>query len=158
MPTPTYEPLATVTLAATSTSVTLSNIPATSRDLVLTFSGINSDPANLLVRFNGNSGGSAYAFVVYGATTSIYNDSGSGSGINQAGAGLTSGYSVWQIMDYATTDKQKTVLARTGVGSTYVAYSAERFGLTEAITSITLVPVPGTLQIGCKINLYGIVS
>ena len=159
MPTPTYEPLATVTLADTSTLITFSDIPSTYRDLVLTFSGTNSTGSNLYLRFNGESGGSDYAQVVYGATATIYNDTDTQAGISQAGVGTGQGYSVWQIMDYATTDQQKTVLVRSGVSSTYVALSAERFGLTEAITSIELLPFDGgSLQIGCKINLYGIVG
>ena len=42
MPTPTYTPLATVTLGTSAASVTFSSIPATYRDLILIFDGTGS--------------------------------------------------------------------------------------------------------------------
>jgi hypothetical protein len=78
MPTPTYTPLATVTLASTASSVTFSSIPATYRDLVVVhnnFGTVNND-ANSNFRFNGDSGSNysrVYAFwsgsIVSGAAT-----------------------------------------------------------------------------------------
>lgn len=157
MPTPTYKPLATITLGSTSSLITLSNIPAAYRDLVLTWNGSNSVGANLFVRFNGNSS-SAYAHVVFGATGSIFNGAASATGVNQAGSGTASGNSMWQIFDYAQTDRHKTVLMRTADGVAYVAYSVDRFVLNDAITSISISPASGSFQVGCKINLYGIVA
>jgi hypothetical protein len=55
MPTPTYTPLATVTLGTTAASVTFSSIPATYRDLIFVLSGLGGS-ANITLRYNGDSG------------------------------------------------------------------------------------------------------
>jgi hypothetical protein len=56
MPTPTYTPLATVTLGSSASSVTFSSIPGTYRDLILIFDGTGSGTTgNLRMTFNGST-------------------------------------------------------------------------------------------------------
>jgi len=56
MPTPTYTPLATVTLGSATSSVTFSSIPATYRDLILIFDGTRTGNNNVQYRFNSDTG------------------------------------------------------------------------------------------------------
>jgi hypothetical protein len=62
MPTPTYTPLANVTLGATAATVTFGSIPATMRDLVVIVNGTTSSNVFTGLRFNSDSG-SNYTFV-----------------------------------------------------------------------------------------------
>jgi hypothetical protein len=65
---------------------------------------------------------------------------------------------VIQFMDYAQTDKHKTVLMRTNRAGGGVSMIAGRWASTSAITSIVLAPDGGTFNTGSTFYLYGIVS
>jgi hypothetical protein len=160
MPTPTYTPLATVTLASTASSVTFSSIPATYRDLVVVhnnFGTVNND-ANSNFRFNGDSGSNysrVYAFwsgsIVSGAATGE-------NSMSVFGLRTTVGDSISHIMDYSATDKHKTVLTRTNTVDNLVWMSAARWANTAAITQIQLNAFSGSFAVGSVISLYGIAS
>jgi hypothetical protein len=157
MSTPTYIPLATVTLNSTA-SVTFSNIPATYRDLILVTSLIApSFNLSLDIRLNSDSG-SNYTEVRM---------SGSGSATSSGTAtrnfmrlddfgfvGTTAGHvNIAQLMDYSATDKQKTVLARASNANNGVTGAACRWANTSAITTITFV---NSHAAGSTFSLYGI--
>jgi hypothetical protein len=155
MPTPTYTPLATVTLGASASSVTFSSIPATYRDLILVCEYTNA--SNGLLRFNSDTG-SNYTYVrMYGNGSSASSDSGPDTGFAIATGSSTSGQtSIIQIMDYSATDKHKTVLIRNGLASTFVNASANRWANTAAITTVSF--QVGTYGAGSRFDLYGIAS
>lgn len=166
MPTPTYTPLANITLGSTSSTVTFSSISQLYRDLVLVVMPIGSTASNFLVQVNGDTTNANY---------SVVNMRGNGFG---ASSGTTSGYPGWnvafsssvlttaghntrlEIMDYSATDKHKTALIRTNNTPLGEATEAEagRWANTAAITSLTCVTQGSSFVAGSTFALYGIAA
>jgi hypothetical protein len=157
MPTPTYTPLATVTLGSSASSVTFSSIPASYRDLIIIGAGSPSAGTNVLIRVNGDSGAN-YSFV-YMLGTGSTTISGSASGASSAFADtFTNGNFTVQIFDYPVTDKSKTILTRSNGSTTQVNAYANRYALTDAVTSVSLTASGQTFSTGFTFSLYGIAS
>jgi hypothetical protein len=175
MPTPTYRPLATVTLGATASSVTFSSIPATYRDLILVVTGRSTytpdGGESVSLRFNADSG-SNYPYVRMGGTgSSAFSDSGTlarafVASIRASESSNTSpGVAVIQIMDYSATDKHKSILGRgaSTAGDGAVAH-ATRWANTAAITSVQVIPdrqIQGASSdwaSGATFNLFGVIA
>lgn len=164
MPTPTYTPLATTTLGSNAASITLSSISQSYRDLILVINGsVNTGAANIVVKFNGDSG-SNYNRVTMSGTGSSF---ATASGANISELQVTEyGYldttystvNVTQIMDYSATDKHKAVLARANNAANGVTAVAGRWASTSAITSIVLTFQSSSLATGSTVSLYGIAS
>jgi len=158
MPTPTYTPLATVTLGSSASSVTFSNIPATYRDLIVVGEFVPSGAfADMGLRFN-SDGGTNYSFVeAAGNGSAAQSNSGSRA---QAVMLYTLGTNRWsfiaQIMDYSATDKHKTVLSRANSAAVVTIMTANRWANTAAITSVTVRPDASTFASGSTFNLFGI--
>jgi hypothetical protein len=158
MPTSTYRPLATVTLASTDSSIIFDSIPSTYRDLILVGIGSNSADTDLAMRFNGDTGTNYSGVRVFG--------SGSGSGSSSAdaaknfaeigGVNTSIGDFRVQIMDYSATDKHKTALTRGSKTGSYVVAWANRWASNTAIYSVTLYPVSGSFAIGSTFSLFGV--
>jgi len=159
MPTPTYTPLATVTLGASASSVTFSSIPATYRDLILVISATGTDSAERL-RFNGDTG-TNYSYVRMlgnGSTTASASLSGEDY-IRSISFSLETLYNVIiQIMDYSATDKHKTTLGRGNNASTNTIATAGRWANTDAINSINYSLSSGSFASGSTFSIYGIAS
>jgi hypothetical protein len=163
MPTQTYTPLATVTLASTASSVVLSNIPASYRDLIVVYSGnITANSTLGAYRFNGDTG-SNYTGVNTSNATSGTRATTSSDFYFQDVAGVNR--AIIQVMDYSATDKHKTVLARSGNAAAWVQMYANRWANTAAITSMTLLPIDAstfaptsTWAVGTTFNLYGVIA
>ena len=159
MPTPTYTPLATVTLASSASSVTFSNIPATYRDLILIFNGTGSGTTgNLRMTFNGSTLSNFTDVRMYNFNNSSGSDTTGGDSLVSLGAINNRQASVVQIMDYSATDKHKTYLFRGGATAVGVGASINRWANTAAITSIVLVNTAGTIDAGATLNLYGVIA
>lgn len=160
MPTPTYIPLANITLGSSASSVTFSSIPGTYRDLVVIGTFVPSGAfADMGLRFNGD-GGTNYSFVEAAGNGSTAN---SNSGARaQAVMLYTTGTDSWmfnaQIMDYSATDKHKTVLSRANSAAVVTIMTANRWANTAAITSVTVRPDASTFASGSTFALYGIAS
>ena len=160
MPTPTYTPLATVTLGSSASSVTFSSIPATYRDLILVVSAPNTTTdTGIRTRFNGDTG-SNYTVVSMRGTGSItQSTSGTNTFANIVDSFVSSGYiGIGQIMDYSATDKHKTILVRKGAAFEDVGALANRWANTEAITTIELSPNLNQFAIGSTFNLFGVIA
>jgi hypothetical protein len=161
MPTPTYTPLATVTLGSTATSVTFSSIPATYRDLILVVIGKSGTgtEVNLALRPNNDSGNASRVFMFGDGSSTA---SGAFTDALFVGTLPTSGSnnttSITNIMDYSATDKHKTMLQRSNTTASFVSAQALRWGSTSAITSIVLLVATQSIGAGTTLNLYGIVS
>ena len=160
MPTPTYTPLATVTLAGTASSVTFSSIPATYRDLVIVGAGLASTPTGVITRFNGDTGANYNQLVMFGDGGSANTSASSNTTSSQIGRfdNTTLANFVVQVMDYSATDKHKSYLSRYNSSAVLVAALAGRYASTSAITSLVLFPDAGTFSTGVTFNLYGIAS
>lgn len=164
MGSPTYIPLANITLTGSDGNITFASIPQIYRSLVIVCNFQNSGTASATrLQVNGDTGAN-YNGVWMTGTGSAVN---SGSESNQTSARLF-GASVGPantftnvatlfFEDYSTTDKHKTVLTRYGSASTEVQATASRWANTAAITSITLFDILGqTYQTGSTFALYGI--
>ena len=72
MPTATYEPIATTTLASATTTISLSSIPSTYTDLILTFIGTGSVASfQPSLQFNGDTATNYSSTCFYGDGTSV---------------------------------------------------------------------------------------
>ena len=162
MPTPTYTPLATVTLGSSASSVTFSSIPATYRDLVLVIDGTTTtggDGGQIYGRLNGDTG-SNYSFVEMAGGSPPASYAGT-STLFVAGFLLNSsrGNILLQFMDYSATDKHKTILGRANASGYGPQAFASRWANTAAITSMNFFHQAGaSFAAGATLSLYGIAS
>lgn len=165
MPTITYTPIATNTLASAQTTVTFSSIPGTYTDLVVVCSmrttGANYQP---ILRFNGDSGSNYSSTTVWGNGTSA----GSNRHTNQngiyanpgSGIGTAGDFMPWiiNVMNYSNTTTNKTTVARFNNAVSVVNGGVGLWRSTSAITSLSLVAEAGSndFQSGSTFTLYGI--
>lgn len=156
MGTPTYTPLANITLGSSASSVTFSSIPATYRDLIVVGDYTGSTVALVLMEFNGSASG----------YTAVEMSGSSGGGVSSSTAtninfgaiyGSNKMTVISQIMDYSATDKHKTVLRRgNNAQQSELNAAAGRWASTSAITSISIATTGGTFSSGSTFALYGI--
>jgi hypothetical protein len=164
MPTPTYTPLANITLGSAAATVTFSSIGQGFRDLILVVDGNPSNTSSgysLGVRFNSSATGYSYiamsgngsstSSVSYGSETEAYPSSLAVSGQFNA---------VLNIMDYSATDKHKTMLTRFNQPSGNVVASANRWASTAAIDTVLVhFQSNGTnFTAGTTFALYGVAA
>jgi hypothetical protein len=156
MATPTYTPIASITLGSSASSVTFSSISADYRDLIFVWTGTQSVADDFRIYLNSDTG-TNYSFVRARADgTDDSSESGSGeSGLKVAAGtfGSTSSVIV-QLMDYSATDKHKTALVRSN--SNNVAMLASRWADTSAITSVKAETESGNFSVGSTFSIYGI--
>jgi microcompartment protein CcmK/EutM len=160
MPTPTYTPLATVTLGSSASSVTFANIGSGYRDLILVANGKFSS-SNSLIRIRvGN--GTVYTGSNY---PTLYANSGPAS-VAYTGTAMDGGR--WDnveglytahLMDYSATDKHKTVLVRNGSASfSSTQMNAHRWTSTSVINIIQVLSTDNTFASGTTFNLFGVIA
>ena len=159
-----FESIATTTVGAGGVAtVTFSSIPSTYKHLQLRYlartnRALVSD--NLLIRFNGDTTAaySLHQLSADGSTVYAYGSSSFETGIlvSIVAAATASanvfGAGVFDILDYANTNKNKTVRDLSGIdsnGSGSVAIGSSFWSNASAITSITIAP-----RIGTSINQY----
>lgn len=168
-----YESIATVSVGAgTQNEITFSSIPSTYTHLQLRLiartNRTGSTEANVLVRFNNDTGANYGLHYIYadGSTVSA------GAGLNQthivvdritATNALSGnvGAIIIDILDYKNTNKYKTLRALGGMdnnGSGAVSYSSGLWQNTNAITEIDLTTIAGTFNFTqySHFALYGI--
>jgi hypothetical protein len=165
MPTNTYVALDKVTVSGTSTtSVTLSSIPATYTDLVLVINAKNDTLTNTEIRFNGDTGSNYSNTMLSGngtSATSARESNNTSISIDNV-AYMTTGdfaYSnIIQIMNYANTTTNKTLLTRANSAANGVDAIVGLWRNTAAITSLTILTTTGTrvFAAGSTFSLYGI--
>jgi hypothetical protein len=159
MATPTYIPLATVTLVTSADYVTFESISQDYSDLVLTIEAKNAtdNGSPIFLTFNSDSGASYSRVIMQGNGSSAVSIA--QSGIAYAIVGVTTtatpAASQIQIMDYSANDKHKSVLTRFDA-ATLTQAEAQRWANNSAITSINLVTSPGSFAAGSIFNLFGI--
>lgn len=162
MPTPTYTPLANLTLASTTATITFSSIPATYRDLVIVVNGtVTVAAAQPTIRFNSDAG-SNYS-QVYMAGNGTSTSAGSATltwGARSVNFSTTNrGSIIYNIFDYAETNKHKSFLSRGNEAGSDVIATTLRWANPSAITSIALAPETGSSWAsGCTFALYGIAA
>jgi len=168
-----YESISTVTVGSGGqSSITFSSIPSTYTHLQVrgigrtARSGVHID--GLYLQFNGDTGTTYSSHAMYGngsvvAAYSIINtnspQSGAGLAGSTAGANVF-GVSILDILDYANTNKYKTVRNLSGLdtnGNGEVDFGSAAWRSTAAITSIRFFTESGTaFQQYSQFALYGI--
>jgi hypothetical protein len=151
----TYTPIATNTLASTSTSVTLSSIAGTYTDLVLIIAGTSNTLAAIDTQFNGDTATNYSRTVMSGnGTTASSSRSSSVAAIPTGLIDTTQSVTIINIMNYSNTTTYKTIIARGNTASSQVNTNIGLWRSTAAISSVTLSGL--TFQIGTSFTLYGI--
>jgi hypothetical protein len=150
VPTPTYIPLATISLTGNDSEIIFSSIPATYRDLILMVAG-TSDSAGraFFVQLNLDSGNQSAVYA--NQTPSSYTDTDFYISTNTTQFNATV-----QIMDYSATDKHKTMLVRSNLPASEVWMGAGRWASTAAVNSVRVTRSGFNLTSGTRLSLYGI--
>ena len=159
MPTPTYTPLANITLGSSAATVTFGSIPATYRDLIIVSNLLNTtDAVDGTIYFNGDTTAANYTRVF------MYALLGAGSALSATGNNqsiiprIAVGSLVAHVMDYSVTDKHKTTLLRSDQAG-YLSYTqASRWANTAAVNTIRIAPASGSFAIGFTASLYGVIA
>lgn len=174
MPSPTYVALATTVLTGSQASVTLSSIPSTYTDLVLSISVRSSRAVaaeEIYLLFNSSSiPQSSWSYTnLQGYSSTASSDRGTAYGAGRiiagdAGSATANTFASIElyIPNYAgSTNKVASVTGVTENNSATLAYTyatALLLGNTAAISSIYLQPANGTFDSGSRFDLYGIKS
>ena len=162
-----YESIATTTLNATASSITISSIPSTYTHLQIRVIGSMSASGadDLRMRVNGDTGSTYSTHFVVGNGTTAPAGAYSTTTSMLVGANAmptatnTYGVAIIDVLDYANTNKYKTMRALTGNdtnGGGYVALSSGLWQSTSAITSLTFYPNASTFTANTQIALYGV--
>jgi hypothetical protein len=157
MTTPTYIPLATITLGSAQSSVTFGSIAATFRDLVLVINGTMSANSYIGAQFNSDNGSNYSGIRMYGDGSNPYSSTLSTNYAWFNDFFTTPSTTIAQVMDYSASDKHKSVLVRQGSASYVAGAVASRWADTQAITSMKIVCEAGkTFSVATTFSLYGI--
>ena len=155
MPTPTYDLIATTTLAAASSEVLFGSIPQGYRDLICVVNATAATGQDFYMTLNADS--SNYTMVRMGATPGASSQAESTREVGLQGTGLST--HILQIMDYSATDKHKTTLSRTSRAGDILAAYASRYASTSAITSVGFSINGGhNFNTGATFSLYGVIA
>lgn len=172
MPTPTYTPLANLTLSSgTATDVNFQNISQAYRDLRLVMSvQIPSGMNYFNLRINSITSGYErnYMWGDGSGTGSVYTGGQNGLHLTARNVNLPNDASVFafftvDLMDYSATDKHKIVLSRSSIQTTNnpeVGSQIGRLGITNAVTQVVIGTDSGSAPFaaGSTFALYGIAS
>lgn len=150
--------LATTTLASTSATVTFSSIPAGYRDLriICALNGTsNTYPWGVI---NSDAGANYNRVVMIGTGSATQSVATANQTTLDLGHLITGGVIapyIFDFLDYAQTDKHKTILARMNNTSDTVVAGAYRWASTSAITSFSL-NSSNTFAAGSTFSLFGV--
>lgn len=170
-----FDSIATVTLGTSASSITFSSIPATYRHLqirgIVRDTGTAADWNLLSATFNGDTAGnySSHGIRAYGATADIYpvqftSTSNMYFGLlpsSFSGYGPTYAATVFDVLDYADTNKYKTLRTLNGADTNSATYGYVYIGSgswrsTTAVNSIQITAPGRTLAQYSSFALYGV--
>lgn len=165
-----FESIATATGTGSSGTITFSSIPSTYTHLQLRTISRGSASANdaYFANFNSDSGGNYYQIhVLYGNGTAAGAFSSGASAtkiqlsdiVGSSATANTYATSITDILDYANTNKYKTVRTLYGFdtnGAGTVALSSGLWMSTSAITSLVLTTSSGNFATNSHFALYGL--
>ena len=155
--------LATYTIPTGSafTLITFSSIPSTYRDLRVVVTGATDAEGNIFLKINGDAS-SNYSQVNMRsfATSSAASSSGTGARVNSNySTGLQTSsraINIYDIFDYAQTNKHKSILIRANHSDEVDAIAA-RWASTSAITSLSITANDAAaFTAGSTFSLYGV--
>ena len=166
-----FESIATVSVSSATSPIDFTSIPGTYSHLQIRCIGrgtVAQGEMQIFVRFNSDSGSNYAAHLLRGDGSSVFTDGQSsqtriGGVIRMSAANATSsifGGGVIDILDYANTNKYKTLRSLGGVdanGSGQVYYRSGLWMSTSAITSISIgIDDGGNFAQYSHFALYGI--
>jgi hypothetical protein len=166
-----YQSIATATVGSGGQStVTFSSIPSTYTHLQIRSIGrTNRDSVfdNLQLKINTDAGSSFYRHFFYGNGAAISGGNQTGVVVGAWGAGMSGAdasanvfaAAIVDILDYANTNKNKTIKGFDGLdtnGNGLVALSSSLWSSTSAINSLEISGIGGTIQQYSSFALYGI--
>jgi hypothetical protein len=165
-----YDSLATVTLSAATASIEFAGIPSTYKHLQIRGIGRSTQTpdtsVNVYLRLNSDSGSNYSTHYLTGNGSSASSGSATSTTFIYTGAVTAAGStasifesSVIDILDYANTNKYKTVRTLAGWdanGSGLVSFWSGSWRNTNATTTITLLPNLGNWAQYSQFALYGI--
>lgn len=163
MPTPTYKPIANITMGSAANSVTFSSITGVYKDLVLIFSGSVDVGGSMCIEYNDDSTTNYTSTDMYGNGSA----SGSGTGAYVASVLFGRSYSInsgqvfsatANIFDYSSTDKYKSALTRGNAAGQLVEAAASKWASTASITKIRVFNNFGNISAGSTFALYGVLA
>jgi len=160
MPTPTYTPLANITLDSSAASVSFSSISQAYRDLVLVINATNTVTNGILYfQVNGDTGNNYNHVRMVGNGSTATSATGSSVGTMLGGYyGLNRSMQQLSFFDFSAIDKHKTVLVRSDDASQNTVALAGRWASTSAITSILVYASANSFAAGSSFCLYGIAA
>lgn len=155
MATPTYTPIASISLTGTDSEIVFDSIPTdgTYRDLILVLSAIGSGTANGSLYLKFNTSTADFTWVQMYPTDANQGTSGQITNYNSAtGVPYTA---IVQIMDYAEA-KHTTYISRFSSANAGVGMFLGRWAQTTAVTSVSIYPGAGTFAADSTFSLFGI--
>ena len=154
-----------VVLAANSSSLSFTSIPATYTDLVLVINGnFVSSGLQVALQFNTDTTTTHYTDTSITGTVSTVSGTGDGTGHSYTFLGYNPGTGpflfVGNIMDYANTTTYKSTMARYGAGTNATTqFSVGTYYSTSAISTIGITAYNGgSYAAGTTFTLYGIIA
>jgi uncharacterized membrane protein len=159
----TYEAIATNTLGSAAASVTFSSIPATYTDLVVVVNAsLTTGSANMNLNFNNDTSALYSATWVGGNGTSALSSRNTGNTLMvttyYGTLQTTIGTFVLNVMNYANTTTNKTLLARMNNTIDGTSATVGLYRSTSAINRIDLITGSSTFTAGSTFTIYGIKS
>jgi len=154
MPTPTYTPLANLTLSVAAGTIAITDISQGYRDLIIVVTSklsSGSSQTNVNIAFNGDTASNYERTTLFGDGTTT----GGSNNADRTWAVLNNNTNwVMDVFDYSVTDKAKTALTRTS-NSNQRRYTIGRWNSTAAITSVSFTSST-TFAIGSTVAIYGV--
>lgn len=158
---PTYDLIATTTLSSDTSSVTISSIPNTYRDIIISFQGEAAQYDSWLgLRMNGDSN-SNYDTLSVGNGTSVYTSYTQTEIRSYSHLTTNPGIYQWQVAEYARTDKNKSLFYVGGTtnGSYKTGFGGGIWKSNSAINSITVFGGGGLqMTAGSTIDIWGVLG
>lgn len=159
----TYEPIATTTLAnSTTAEVTFSSIPSTYTDLVLVIAGKQQVATTVKLVFNGDTGTNYSYTRLSGNGSSAASERYSDQNNVPIAYGGTEWYNIiTPIMNYSNTTTYKTLLSRSNPPTQFTFAYVGLWRSTSAINSIKVTTDNLSLTYftsGSMLTLYGIAA
>lgn len=160
-----YDALASVTLSSSTSSISFNGIPSGYKHLqVRALTANTSGPgSSASLYFNSNTTSSNYRnHYLYGSGSAAgAGTDGNSAGNGVMGQGMTTGPAAWviDVLDYANTNKYKTVRLLNGYdanGSGYIFFGSNLWMNTNAVNTFTITAPVGTFLQNSSFALYGV--
>lgn len=155
--TATYDLISRTTVGSDVSSLTISSIPGSYRDLVIVGNAIQFD---YRIRFNASESGYAYQSMRgFGSTNTAaawFENQSLGIVAIESPTSGNLALTITEVFDYAQTNKHKNYLSRSNT-LTGVDAIAGSWRNTSAITSIVIIG-NGTIKAGTTFDVFGIVA